>query len=257
MEEKIDEFKQIVKDAKAAYKTFRDKKKTTWVKIANSNPKTKHISLYETTESKGNYLLRCEAILPDIDPEKLLKLNTDNNFDTRKQWETGELLDIEQLETFPDHNMNIIRYHINIPVPGVYDREFLGLQYWEYNKKHETYTLIFKTVNYDEKYPCDTSLYVAGSCMTIMKIRKYGGVGQFVSIFTYVTPNGWIPDIIIPLWKEKLRVRMRLYETVLNTTFDEIYKEWVCQKCSAIFKNKPDGNKCRRCGVKNAEMVEL
>ena len=231
MEEKIDEFKDVIKDIKECVKTYE--KKTTWIRIPNKNQNTKHIWLFESTNEKGTYLLKCQAVLKDCDPLKILKLNNDNNFETRKRWETGELINIEQLETLVDENINIIRYYINIPVPLVYDREFLGLQWYDYNEKHKLHRLLHKTVNYDEKYPCDTEKYVAGNCQTVLLISERDN-DSIVTIYTYVQPNGYIPDLILPLWKEKLRNRMFLYETLAKS--EDYNKIYMCKRCEEYNK---------------------
>ena len=152
------------------------------------------------------------------------------------------------MERWSNEDINIIRYHINIPAPFVWNREFLGFQVTDYNKKRDTHRVVFKTFEYDEKYPCDTTKYVIGACQTIILIKKYGNNDQLVTIYTNVQLNGWIPEYILTFWKEKLRNRMFLYENISKSEeFNKIYKDWTCNSCNALFKIKPDNNVCRRC----------
>ena len=245
MEDKIKCIKRLIKKTKDCVKIYENE--TRWIKIKNNDEKTKHINLWESVDNNGTYLLKCQAILKNCDPLKILKLNNDNNFETRKQWEGCELINIEQIERWVKENINIIRYHINIPAPFVWDREFLGFQIFDYNKKHKTHRLVHKTFGYEDKHPCDTTKYVAGSCQTMLFIKEYGN-DQLVTIYTDVQPNGWIPEYILPLWKEKLRARMFLYETVAKSdSFNEIYKNWICNSCDAVFLTKPYNDVCRHC----------
>jgi len=252
----VNKIKKAVKDAKRSIKTYETK--TKWSEIPNYNENAPHIHLYEGLNEKGSYLLKARAIIKNCDPEKILKLNTDNNYETRKQWEIGgELMNIEQLERYEKEKTNIIRYHINIPVPMIYDREFLGVQWWDYNEKHKMHRLVHKTFNYDEKFPCDTNKFVQGECQSILLIKAYGTNAQLVTIYSFVNPLGWIPESILPLWKEKLRERMLLYETLSKSDrFDEIYNIWECENCQATLRVKPDENRCRKCRYVN-KIVDL
>lgn len=254
MEEKIHKIKDLIKAAKREARAYE--KSTKWTPILNDDEKTKHIGLYEAETADGIYLLKTTAMLKNTDPKKILMLNMDNNFETRKQWETDDLSYIEQLEAYPDEKVNVVRFRVALPV--VKDREFLGFQYLDYKKKNDTQILIFKTFKYDERYPCDEDKYVAGDALTIMTAMRHKEHHCFLTIYSYIRPNGWITDSILPLWKEKLRKRVLLYETIANTTFDQIYgKRWHCGTCEGVFSVEPDGDLCQKCRNQVKEVVEL
>ena len=240
MEEIVERVTDEKNKALELLKTFGTK--TEWLPIQCKDKVKKHVKLYETVSRDGAYVLKARAHLKGCDPKKILKLNTDNCYNTRKQWETGELMGIEQVQQFRLKGINIVRYWINIPV--IYDREFLGLQWWRYNKKRKSYLLIFRSIDYDECFQCDENKYVRGTCTTIMNISKE----CVVTIYTHVHPNGYVPDWIIPLWKEKLRDRMLLYEKVANESYDEIYAGWICDKCQVQWGVNEE--KCRKCNAK-------
>lgn len=203
------------------------KGETPWKEIAPKTPDKEHVRLFEATSLDGTYLMKLSARTDKCTIGQLVTLNTDNEYETRKQWETGELMGIEEVDEFPDSQLKLIRYWINIPVPGVYDREFFGLQSHLVNKMTGVETLIFQSVKSDKLMPCDTSKYVRGECMSLMQICKCGDEpgALNVDIYTFVRPYGWIPDWILPLWKEKLRDRFLLYERVCSEEFDEIYNK--------------------------------
>ena len=242
MRKTLDYFKQIQKETRAELTKFD--KETKWMPIPCDDENRKRVKLYEATGEKGEYLLKAQVHFADCDQRKLLELNIDNFFETRDQWETGELMGIEQVQQFVVERINVVRYWIEIPV--ITNREFLGIQWWFKTKKHKSIILFFKSIEYDEFFPCDTSKYVRGTCMSTMRISKKG----LVTVYTHVHPNGAVPSMILPLWKEKLRDRMLLYEKVIQTNYDEIYKEWECKKCGVTWTVNTE--KCRRCVLNKA-----
>lgn len=200
---------------------------TPWKEITTSDPAKQHIQLFEATALTGTYMLRLSATTSKCSIEQLVKLNTDNDFETRKQWETGELAGIQEIDHYPDTKLKLIRYWINIPVWLVQDREFFGIQSYQVDEDTGTHTLIFQSIKSDKLMPCDASKYVRGECMSLMQIHKCKEKKEQVnvSIYTYVKPCGLIPEWILPLWKEKLRDRFLLYERVCSEEYDKIYSK--------------------------------
>lgn len=228
---------RLVNEKNKAYERRRDFDKLPWLPIPCTDPERKRVKLYEC--DRDGYMLKAVMHMEGCDPKKILRLNIDNNFETRKQWETDELMGIEQVQQLKLHKINVVRYWINIPV--VKNREFLGIQCYFPNKKRQSHMLIFQSVLYDEYFPCDETKYVRGTCVSLMKINK----NSLVTIYTHVHPNGWIPDMMIPIWKEKLRDRMLLYEKVIKEDFDTIYAPWSCAKCGQEWGVNEE--KCRKC----------
>lgn len=198
-----------------------------WEEIPSTHPERSRIRLFAATSDSGTYLLKASGILKGCRAEQILKLNLDNDYTTRKQWETGELAGIEELSEIHE-TLKVIRYYINAGVFLVAQREFVGLQWWDYDEQEDMYTLIFKSTDYSDLVPL-TPGTVLGTCLSILQLRNLpkekGEERHAITVYTYVTPNGWIPNWIIPLWKEKLRDRLLYYERVATTTFTEIYKE--------------------------------
>jgi len=244
---KQNEFASLLK---SVIRKIPEYEKTEWRELLNSNPETKHIHLYEAEVGDGKFFLKAYAELPKCEPERLIRLNMDNCFETRKQWETDELMDIECLEQFVKLNLNIIRYRIRVPIWGVSNREFVALQWCKYNEKTNRHTLISCSVNYDEKFPPTETDYVRGHCISVLQVEKTDrGCGMV--IYTHVDPGGWIPVSLLNSlteWKEKLRSRCLLYEKVITKKFESIYTEWLCHKCNLHWNVHQE--KCRHC--KNA-----
>jgi len=225
MEERKNKFESSLFEIKdKVLKDYEKYKTEDWVEVKTTDVKKQHIQLYETTvKGDGVYLLKAEAISEKCTAEQLLALNIDNNYETRQQWETGELMDIREVLTFD--KIKLIQYWINIPVPLVSNREFFGLQWYAYDEKLKTYILIFRSIENDKLLPCDTSKYVRGDCTSIMEITELDIAKIAVTIYTYVRPLGWIPDWILPAWKEKLRDRIMLYEKICSEKFDLVYSD--------------------------------
>lgn len=244
-------------------KEYENPKKTKWTPVPCDNEDRQHVSLYEGETKKGKYLLKAETTLKGCTSKQILMLNIDNCYNTRKQWETEELVGIEAIQTLHEESkkgkgfrrepIKIIRYWIHIGW-GIWDREFLGIQWYRYNKKSKQYTLVFKSANHP-MFPCDKTKYQLGSAMTIMRIRQISDDEVAVRVFTHVNPKGYIPAWLIPLWNEKLRDRMLLYEKVAKEKYHKIYPDWVCKKEGCGKKWGPHEDKCRSCKTKRDEPI--
>jgi len=243
MEEKIDEFEEFLTESA---RRIADYEQLEWQLIETENPEKRWVRLYGTHDHDGKYFLKCQAVMKNTDGRRILQLNIDNAYETRRQWETGELMGIEQLEQY-GRQMKLIHYRIAVGVWGVSDRDFLGVQKWAHDGEKDLYTLVFKTCK-DERWPPIDGC-VAGTCESILQIRRYQNTNDHVvTIYATVEPNGWIPSWFLPLirqWKEKMRDRMILYRDVAQNRFEEIYHTVFCPACGAEWPSTED--MCRRC----------
>ena len=238
---------EIAKDVSEAIDTLTEKiqkyeHQVNWEEVYSSDEKLKHIKLFVSYNDDGLHELKCEAVLKDCDPERLYNLNVDNEFRTRQMWETGELGGIKQMETYnvDSGKANLVEYWVKLPI-GVQNRVFQGIQWHKYDEERKIHTIAFQS-KLPDRFPCDTANYTLGDCFSIMLIWH-----QKVTIYTAVRLNGWIPDWIVSMWKEKLRARMFLYETLVkdNERYNNIYKKQVCPKCESEWSYKAE--KCRKC----------
>ena len=238
MEEKIKDFGKVIQDLKDRVSGFE--RRVEWTEIYNND--LKHIRLYETYTNKGKHELKCEAVLKNCDSLRLLQLNIDNVNITRQQWETGELGGIKELESYSD--IKLIEYWIKLPWP-LSNRVFQGVQWWDYSKEEELYTLVFKSTEPD-RHPINKDC-TEGTCFTIMQIQQHGDNDQRVVIYTSLSLGGWIPDMVVALWKEKLRTRMKLYEDIAKNDlmYNTIYSNVVCPECDREWPVNTE--KCRMC----------
>lgn len=237
---------EITEDINETIKTLNEKihkyeYTTEWEEVYNDDEKVKHIKLFVSYNDKGLHELKCQAVLKDCNPWRLYNLNVDNEYTTREMWETGELGGIKQLETYhvKAGKANLVEYWVNLPV--ISNRVFQGVQWHDYDEKKNLHTIAFQSKP-PKRFPCDTSKYTFGECFSIMQIWN-----NQVTIYTAVRLGGWIPDWIVSMFKEKLRTRMLLYETVVkdDKKYEAIYGKKTCPECKSEWSHRAE--KCRKC----------
>lgn len=171
------------------------------------------IKLYEQTSANdGYYYLKVTGLLK-VNAKKVLDMNIDNCFTTRKTWDNPELVSIEQLETY-ENSISLVRSRIRAPkmAVGVWDRDFTGIQWHRYNQKQKKYTVIFKTVDHPIfKTPSDT---VKAFGFTGITIQELDYDECYVNLIVYLHPGGWMPSQVVKWAKYRLRERVMLYEEV-------------------------------------------
>jgi len=200
-----------------------------WELIPPSDP-TDKIALYRQPVKGGFYILKACGTL-NARAERVMYLNKDNVFETRKTWDSEDIKFIEERGTFrcAEGDIRVVETHINTP-PFVSERFSLGIQWDEFNADLGTYKLVYQTApHYFHKCPEDMVSITNRSGVWIKprpvqeKKRKGKKPLKLHScdciIIAYVNPGGWIPSTVINLFQDKLRQRLHTYERVAG-------KEW-------------------------------
>lgn len=221
-------YKRIMKIAFETAQTLS--KHPEWVSTKESNSS---IQVFEMPNS-----VKIEAII-DVSSYILYCLCKDLSYVTRSQWDSADLLALDQLESYGD--IHIFQAQIRMP-PLIKTRNCLALQWSKYNPAKQTYTIVRGTLKEGhEIYACPPD-QVAVHGVSSVWIKTLSETTSFISIVISVKPE------ILPLpasyWHKRLIQRIHLLRSV---KFDEIYANWVCLTCK--FENDPYLLDCRKCHV--------
>ena len=192
------------------------------------------VKLYERDCDDGRYLLKVKGVLK-APAHKIMLLNRDHDWTTRRQWDHEDLDGISQHQTFDCGKRGTIRLvqsWVKMPafasVMGVYDRDFLGLQWDRHDRAKGTYTLIFQTIEHSE-FACPPDR-VSATGLTGVWIKELDEQNEcLVVMLAHVDAGGSIPEYVrtqlVRSFKEKFRQRMHLYERICQPkVWDSIYK---------------------------------
>ena len=226
------QYQQIITEA---FKEFQKLQKDgpEWHLIPPPHEK-ETVHLYERDCDDGRYLLKVKGVLK-APAKRVLLLNKDHNWQTRRVWDHADLDGIEQHQQFDCGKRGTIRLvqsWVKMPafasVIGVYDRDFLGLQWDRHDRAKGTYTLIFQTIEHSE-FECPSDR-VAATGLTGVWIKELDDPKECLCLMlAHVDAGGSIPETIriqlVRSFKEKFRQRMHLYERVCQPeVWDKIYK---------------------------------
>lgn len=214
-----------------------------WELVPPSDPRDT-VSLYQQATRDGFYILKaCGTLRARAD--RVFHLNKDNCWDTRRTWDSVDLSYVEQVNSYTcevvdpeteEHTtqtINVVKSTVSVPVPGVWDRWSLGIQWSGYDNEAGTYKLVYKTA--DHFYETCPKDHVTIDNLTGVWVRPLDPKVRFVHgrrrttnfcdcvIIAYVNPKGWIPSVVINLFREKLRKRLHLYERVAGKGWKKYY----------------------------------
>lgn len=228
-------YKKIIKRAFIEFQEQLNSETSKWTIIQPPGEPEK-IKLYEKECRDGRYLLKAIGIL-NAPPHRVLSLNIDHNYETRKQWDNDDLGGIDQHQQFDcgKHHgvIRLVQSWIKMPrmatCLGFYHRDFLGLEWDRYNAAKKTYTMIFQTLDDHPVFKCPSDRTPA-SGLTGLWIKELDNPNQcYCVMLAYVDIGGSIPEaiksVLVKTYKEKLRKRLHLYEHVCKPdVWNEIYK---------------------------------
>jgi START domain len=187
------------------------------------------VKLYRRRPVPGDprHLLRVECESVRAPASRIIHLNVDNDFETRSQWDDKELIAVEQLESHRCAEQGIINYMrtaIRIPVPGVWDREFLGIQWVGYNRDNRAHVAIFRSVA-NENFPANTKNFVTGDALTGVWVKEDAHDDELCHLvmLAYVHPRGWLPSWLPSMFYEQFRNRVYRFEEVATRRWHKIY----------------------------------
>lgn len=204
-----------------------------WELIPSSDPEEK-IALYRQPVSGGFYILKASGTL-DARADRVLYLNKDNDWGTRKLWDSEDLTHVQQLNTYrcPEGDINVVESRINTPWP-VSERYSVGIQWSAFDEKLGTYKLVFKTAQHFFAKCPEGSVSIDNLSGVWIKpldpriVQRKGKKPHKIHqceciIITYVNPKGWIPTNIINMFHDKLRQRLHTYERVAGREWKRYY----------------------------------
>ena len=120
-------------------------------------------------------------------------------------------------------SIDVVHSEINMGIPGVSNRYFLGIHWHGYNEDNDSYTYVFKTTCHN-RYRCPED-----------KVNTMGLIGSIVRTFdnplqchivmvAHLNPGDKFPSLLANQLKESLRQRVARYEYVVKN-WNRYYKK--------------------------------
>jgi hypothetical protein len=221
-----------------------------WHPLPDNN-KHEHIKLFETVDTDGRFVIKAEGKL-HAPMDRIVNLNLDTSMVTRRQWEMTDLGGIQEWESFPAYNINVVQFWVKPPKwianLGVWDRDFLGLQWHRHVPAKRSHTIIFQTLDRHPHHKCPPNRAAARGT-TYMWLTEIDDTKCVVDILVYINLGGMVPEVVITHYKERLRERLYYYQQVANNDalYKSIYDPWKCSICCAAIRAQD--LECRRCRI--------
>ena len=230
----VGEYKNMIKTTKSIIYHYENTFK--WTKVTNKTLFSNTL-LYENTLHD---VYKCQYIIKNCNKaEKLLEMITDIH-NTRLKWEQPNLKILEQLESYNNIKTSFIRFVVTVPYS--WDREFKGVQSWDYDKENDLYTIAFTSApnpRFINSLSC-----VHASCTNITQIIPHG---DDILIINYMSLDlkGWLSGWMTSAIQEKMRERMIIYEELIKEKHKDIYTSWDCERCGTTWDISC--SMCRKC----------
>jgi hypothetical protein len=205
-----------------------------WTLVPPPNPNDT-VSLYKQATRGGYYVLKAVGTL-NARADRVMVLNADNDWHTRKQWDSQDVSHVEQIHQFrcTEGDINVVKSTVKVPVPGVSDRFTMGVQWNSRDAKLGTHTLVFATADsFMEQCPDNMVSVENLSGVWVQELQPTYGKKKKKKkkkihrckciIVAYVNPKGWIPVWVVNMFQEKLRERLHLYERVAGKDWGKYY----------------------------------
>lgn len=149
--------------------------------------------------------------------DRYLYVIKDHDKDTRCPWDT-DVLHVQQLETYMSNegNITVVRSTIKSPLPRIIaPRVLLGLQWTDYDTQLQTHKLVFCSAQHPF-FKCLPTEGVEADARIGIIIRQLDKGQCELCMFVRVNPGGALGSLWIDRYKEALRARIYLYESVVQ-----------------------------------------
>jgi hypothetical protein len=181
------------------------------------------------SSNSGFYTFKATAVLRGVRPERLMHVVRDHDPETRRPWDSEDVADCAQLETFPG-GIHVVRSRVRMPAwlsrLGVWDRHLLGIVWSGYDRLTRTYKLVFRTTQHRYHRADPDTVAVVGLVGVVVRALDDDNGRRVCELIVvmHVNPGDRLPSAIVDrYYKAKLLERVALYARVAGADWNTFY----------------------------------
>lgn len=170
------------------------------------------LQMYYIDPMYSHYSFKIVAFMEGIRAERLRYVLMDHDPKTRMQWDADYVKQVALIESFNDDDrIQVVESIVDLGIPLVWSRTFLGIQWYKFDAKTKSYIGIFKTTSsHPTHLPQQRTVLVNG--LIGFTIR---GACE-LTLVAYLNPGDSLPKELVNSWRHYLVERVQLYEQVVH-----------------------------------------